>query len=712
MSQNPMLSNLRADDLIETLDVRRRSSFGDIDDDVARIKDRPKRINHAAIIANQATFETSSIIPDVKGPIVRRQSSLGDLYLNSTLKRIGNGINEAASEANRAILASHKTSRAKPYKYRRLRKPDNLRLLVLLPGNGQPELEMFEAPSKKGDKDFEEYVTLSYTWGDAAEQYPIILDGCEYQVGKNLYQWLCVHRLPHSGTGPFWVDAMCINQTDKDEKAVQVKMMNAIYKNCTNCIVWLGQEADDSPLAMRVIRGFDFLVQHAYQEHGHDGKRGGDPECESWNKKWSLVAMDSCWRFRNRLMDSRGWFHKEELKHKKPVLDAKAWPAVFKLIARPWFRRIWTVQEFVLPNDVDVICGHERVGAEAMIMMFKMIEMWRPHDGSPPGFNSAVFDVFAEQCKHRESYHYYGKCEDSLSNAFRHRVRQATNVADKVFGVLGMSDDSGRYNGFPVDYTWSTQHLYHQFAVYHFRRGMLLRLFSWGGNRRRIPGLPSWIPEWQIGEDEEIPKLMPRLHRYKGAGMSLKTGKKARILEGGVTLLLQGVLVGAVERCFRFDKEKRAAKLILGKARDANKPLFITALELAIRNQGLREGFYQPRNQRLLDILWRVVCCDTIEIESKERRASSKSDWLQKDLLRTDEEAFLTYPLYDFGRAIFATDRYLGLGPIDAMPGDVLFVLEGFPSPIMLRPKAGSYAYELLGNCYGEFPPSTMEMRC
>lgn len=38
----------------------------------------------------------------------------------------------------------------------------------------------------------------------------------------------------------------------------------------------------------------------------------------------------------------------------------------------------------MLLKEVDVICGRERVGVEAMIMTSKMIEMWRPHDGFPP----------------------------------------------------------------------------------------------------------------------------------------------------------------------------------------------------------------------------------------------------------------------------------------------------------------------------------------
>jgi hypothetical protein len=49
------------------------------------------------------------------------------------------------------------------------------------------------------------------------------------------------------------VDALCINQSDFNEKNHQVKLMQSIYSKAFAVIVWLGDAADDSDKAIRFI---------------------------------------------------------------------------------------------------------------------------------------------------------------------------------------------------------------------------------------------------------------------------------------------------------------------------------------------------------------------------------------------------------------------------------------------------------------------------
>jgi hypothetical protein len=50
-----------------------------------------------------------------------------------------------------------------------------------------------------------------------------------------------------------WIDALCINQSDPDERAQQVSIMRNIYQKATFVSAWLGEASEDSNLAMRFI---------------------------------------------------------------------------------------------------------------------------------------------------------------------------------------------------------------------------------------------------------------------------------------------------------------------------------------------------------------------------------------------------------------------------------------------------------------------------
>ncbi|KAF1828623.1 HET-domain-containing protein, partial [Decorospora gaudefroyi] len=117
---------------------------------------------------------------------------------------------------------------------------DRIRLLTLLPGLlNDPiygELEHVSLSAKHT------YEALSYVWGDASDTSSMILDRTLYPITKNLE---CALRYLRSKEAPrvLWVDAICINQDDQDEKSEQVPMMGEIYSRATKVYAWLG-EAD------------------------------------------------------------------------------------------------------------------------------------------------------------------------------------------------------------------------------------------------------------------------------------------------------------------------------------------------------------------------------------------------------------------------------------------------------------------------------------
>ena len=86
-----------------------------------------------------------------------------------------------------------------------------------------------------------EYRCLSYTWGSLIETYEILLNGSIFRVNRNLYHFL-QHAMRTFAMQSLWIDALCINQNDNDEKSKQVAHMGHIYHKAQEVLVWLGAD--------------------------------------------------------------------------------------------------------------------------------------------------------------------------------------------------------------------------------------------------------------------------------------------------------------------------------------------------------------------------------------------------------------------------------------------------------------------------------------
>ena len=92
------------------------------------------------------------------------------------------------------------------------------------------------------------YKALSYTWGDPQDTLPITLNGHRFKVTRNLKKALECLRSLNMQT-PIWIDAICINQIDMDERMHQVQLMRYIYEKPIEVIVYLGEPYAPPPTA-------------------------------------------------------------------------------------------------------------------------------------------------------------------------------------------------------------------------------------------------------------------------------------------------------------------------------------------------------------------------------------------------------------------------------------------------------------------------------
>ena len=135
-----------------------------------------------------------------------------------------------------------------PTLYKPLPTEHHIRLLTILPGESH---EIRATLTVVDESARPIYQCLSYTWGppkksDTSKRWfestrRIVLDGSEVLIQPNIDDAL--HRLRRLGIcSPIWIDALCINQNDNNERGSQVSKMDQIYSNATEVIVWLGTQ--------------------------------------------------------------------------------------------------------------------------------------------------------------------------------------------------------------------------------------------------------------------------------------------------------------------------------------------------------------------------------------------------------------------------------------------------------------------------------------
>jgi hypothetical protein len=168
----------------------------------------------------------------------RRRSRLGSDSLNKSTSALSLPLSTSGSS----------TLGPKNYQYLPLG-DEEFRLLRILPERMSKlkcEIEhrsLEEAP---------DYIAISYAWGDGVDTKPLVLQGATIPVAASLYDALKAVRQKKAET-LVWVDALCIDQQNKDERAAQVRLMGYIYSRAVYVAIWLGPEADNSALAIQLI---------------------------------------------------------------------------------------------------------------------------------------------------------------------------------------------------------------------------------------------------------------------------------------------------------------------------------------------------------------------------------------------------------------------------------------------------------------------------
>lgn len=132
--------------------------------------------------------------------------------------------------------------------------------LLLLDAAGSDEDTISASLEIWNKGDTPPYNTISYVCGDAQQMQDVTVNGSRVSVRHNCYYALWQTRLqfPESRV---WIDAICINQLDLEEKAIQVTMMYETYFNATRVLACTGPSDEHGDVVIQAMDDLDAVVQ-------------------------------------------------------------------------------------------------------------------------------------------------------------------------------------------------------------------------------------------------------------------------------------------------------------------------------------------------------------------------------------------------------------------------------------------------------------------
>ncbi|KAM9878672.1 HET domain-containing protein [Verticillium dahliae] len=316
--------------------------------------------------------------------------------------------------------ASTSVRDARKYEYQPIPEGRCIRVLKLHAGVGNEPL--YGTLSNLALIDDAEYEALSYVWGANLDANIIFLqDNRILSLGGNLADAL--YSLRHKKKDRvLWIDALCIDQENLEEKSSQIPLMAEIYAMASSVVVWLGKPTAHSQT------GLDILAFLAGSDKFDD------------NAPWNRMEIQ----------------------------DVIA--AIRDIIDRHYFQRLWVVQEAALAQRVALNAGHlmfEWTGGLAtrrFLARIKLAELsptWQKSDLKEIDFRP--LRELLEQSLAAESRR-NGRVElpSLLDVAHSIRNRQVTDHRDRIYGVMSLVTPA-QVAGFVPDYTKSWEETYLQF---------------------------------------------------------------------------------------------------------------------------------------------------------------------------------------------------------------------------------------------------------
>ncbi|OCT53681.1 hypothetical protein CLCR_10715 [Cladophialophora carrionii] len=196
------------------------------------------------------------------------------------------------------------------------RETQEIRILTLLPRHEDEDVITCSL-AKVSLSAANHFYALSYCWGSPGETVEIIVNGERVHIRQNLWNFLWNLRKLFVGPIKVWVDFLCINQHDISERNFEVGVMGEIYASADRVIAWLGDSSPESEEALNYLEEVSRLLQQRSEE--------------------TVVGCND----------------------KTPTRALK------HLISRPYWSRLWIIQEVLLAKDALIMVVSHAVISKA-----------------------------------------------------------------------------------------------------------------------------------------------------------------------------------------------------------------------------------------------------------------------------------------------------------------------------------------------------------
>jgi hypothetical protein len=430
-------------------------------------------------------------------------------------------INRVAQQAFAAMSMSNSSNSYDPLsnlKYTPLPSPRFIRVLVLSSGEYTDNITCSLRPVDLDEHP--QYDALSYVWGDRSNPTNITCDGHSIRVTKNL--GAALRRLrDRSLDQVVWVDALCINQADLDERNAQVRMMADIYRKASLVKVYLGEMTPDSLAAMHILQT---LCGAALDDSRTEEEEINILQVAYWQGKFDGF----------------------------PSSKSPDWESFQEFFRQEYFSRMWVLQEVALATkDPVIMYGEKIIEWEVLTSAARMWHASGLFLAQPKrdlSFNVILIDQYRTASSTERKQHF------TLMQLLRHTKRcRATDPRDRIYALYGLASDIYDQNGkatIEPNYHDSVEKVYREVAASLIRRGENLDLLPFCQRPLVDNGryLPSWVPDWTVFDDQlpDFIHVSSLLSNSSGLLASSNFAGQGSVSSDIRILRVSGVLIDAI----------------------------------------------------------------------------------------------------------------------------------------------------------------------
>jgi len=413
----------------------------------------------------------------------------------------------------------------------------SMRLLALLPGTRQEDiaLRLYETNL---DECAGSYGALSYVWGDQTEQTPVLIDGKTLEIGSNLRSALLNLRLLDEPR-ILWTDAICIDQSNLDERNQQVAAMGEIYRRAARTIIWLGEPEEETAEAFSMLENLAEEAVSLAQVESSPSAIISDSEqsLAPFNDyPLSLVERDDI----NTPMFYR-YMHDYSILH---------------IMFKPWWYRTWTIQEILLASSATVMAGRHAIDWDRFCTGGNhglKLGLWMPKSmGIILDPIVAPYLSLQSLSRNRRRGSTAPPAHQLLEMLVHFRSHRATEPSDKIYALLGLLDKPSLPShdpslapplGIRPDYANPTDAVYGATARQILLESDTLDILgacSSAPTTSQGPPLPSWVPDWRQIAMTAAPLMHDALGQMRGTHAANHTAAAPQFINDNATLVLQG----------------------------------------------------------------------------------------------------------------------------------------------------------------------------